>query len=98
MSREQLLDPGDKEVRNPKIVGAFRRIGLSDQAGTGVAAIFASWRRLGYLPPEIDNDKAQKSFRLTLRREHLVSDEQMLAPSKVLAYSYQSMRRQFSHT
>ena len=83
VSREQLLDPGDKEVRNPKIVGAFRRIGLSDQAGTGVAAIFASWRRLGYLPPEIDNDKAQKSFRLTLRREHLVSDEQMLAQASL---------------
>ena len=82
-SREQLLDPGDKEVRNPKIVGAFRRIGLSDQGGTGVAAIFASWRRLGYLPPEIDNDKAQKSFRLTLRRERLLSEEQLLAQASL---------------
>ena len=82
-SREQLLDLGDKEVRNPKIVGVFRRIGLSDHGGTGVAAIFASWRRLGYLPPEIDNDKAQKSFRLTLRREHLFSEEQLLAQASL---------------
>jgi ATP-dependent DNA helicase RecG len=82
-SREQLLDPGDKEVRNPRIVGAFRRIGLSDQGGTGVAAIFDSWRRLGFLPPEIENDKAEKSFRLRLRRERLLSEEQLLAQASL---------------
>ena len=82
-SREQLLDRGSKEVRNPKIVDSFRRIGVSDQAGTGIAAIFASWRRLGFLPPEIDNDKAQKSFRLTLRREHLFTEEQLLAQASL---------------
>lgn len=26
-SREKLLDPGDKEMRNPSVVAAFRRIG-----------------------------------------------------------------------
>ncbi len=82
-SREQLLDPGDKEVRNPRIVGAFRRIGLSDQGGTGVAAIFESWRRMGFLPPEIENDKADKSFRLRLRRERLFSEEQLLAQASL---------------
>ena len=71
-SREQLLDPGDKEVRNPSIVNAFRRIGLSDQGGTGVRAIFDGWRKLGYLPPEIENHKAEKSFRLRLRKEKLI--------------------------
>lgn len=82
-SREQLLDPGDKEVRNPRIVGAFRRIGLSDQGGTGVGAIFDSWRRLGFVPPEIENDKAEKSFRLRLRREKLVTEEQLLAQASL---------------
>lgn len=82
-SREQLLDPGDKEVRNPKVVGAFRRIGLSDQGGTGLAAIFDSWRRLGYFPPEIDNNKAEKSFRLSLPRERLLSEEQLLAQASL---------------
>jgi ATP-dependent DNA helicase RecG len=75
-SREQLLDPGDKEVRNPSIVNAFRRIGLSDQGGTGVRAIFDGWRRLGYLPPEIENHKAEKSFRLRLRKEKLITEAQ----------------------
>ncbi|MDU0365109.1 putative DNA binding domain-containing protein [Rhizobium sp. 25PS6] len=82
-SREQLLDPGDKEVRNPRIVGAFRRIGLSDQGGTGVGAIFDGWRQLGFVPPEIENDKAEKSFRLRLRREKLVSEEQLLAQASL---------------
>ncbi|GHU13018.1 hypothetical protein AGMMS50225_22220 [Betaproteobacteria bacterium] len=73
-TREQLLDPGDKDLRNPGIVAAFRRIGLSDQGGTGMGAIFAGWRKLGYLPPEIENDKARKSFRLRLVKETLITE------------------------
>lgn len=78
-SREKLLDPGDKEMRNPSVVAAFRRIGLSDQGGTGIGAIFESWRRLGYLPPEIHNDKADKTFRLRLPKQKLQSEAQLLA-------------------
>ncbi len=85
-SREQLLDPGDKEVRNPSIVNAFRRIGLSDQGGTGVRAIFDGWRRLGYLPPEIENHKAEKSFRLRLRKEKLITEAQLLAQARLGAH------------
>lgn len=81
--REQLLDPGDKEVRNPSIVNAFRRIGLSDQGGTGVRAIFDGWRRLGYLPPEIENYKAEKSFRLRLRKEKLITEAHLLAQASL---------------
>lgn len=82
-SREQLLDPGDKEVRNPSIVNAFRRIGLSDQGGTGVRAIFDGWRKLGYLPPEIENHRAEKSFRLRLRKEKLITEAQLLAQASL---------------
>ena len=82
-SREQLLDPGDKEVRNPSIVNAFRRIGLSDQAGTGIGAIFEGWRALGFIPPEIDNNKAGKSFRLRLHKEKLITEAQVLAQASL---------------
>lgn len=85
-TREQLLDPGDKEVRNPSIVSAFRRIGLSDQGGTGVRAIFDGWRKLGYLPPEIENHKAEKSFRLRLRKEKLITEAQLLAQANLGAH------------
>jgi len=78
-SREKLLDPGDKQTRNPSIVGAFRRIGLSDQGGTGIGAIYESWRRLGYLPPELQNDKAEKSFRLRLTKQKLETEAQLVA-------------------
>ncbi len=82
-SAEQLLDPGDKEVRNPSIVSTFRRVGLSDQGGTGVGAIFEGWRKLGYVPPEIENNKAEKSFRIRLSKEKLLSEAQLLAQASL---------------
>lgn len=70
----QLLESNEKEIRNPLIVNAFRRVGLSDQAGTGIRAILRNWHELGRRPPEITNDKAGKSFQLTLCREPLVTE------------------------
>lgn len=69
----ELLDPTEKEVRNPTIVKAFRRIGLSDQAGTGIRAIFRNWHELGRFPPQLKNDSARKDFELVLHTESLVS-------------------------
>ena len=76
-STEELMDPGERDVRNPRIVAALRRIGLSEQAGTGIRAIFGTWRRLGRVPPAVENDKARKAFQLTLLKESLLSDEQL---------------------
>lgn len=70
----ELLDPTEKEVRNPAIVKAFRRIGLSDQAGTGIRAIFRNWHELGRTPPRLKNDKARKEFELVLTNKPLVTD------------------------
>ena len=75
---DQLLDPVEKEVRNPAIVSAFRRIGLSDQAGTGVRSIFNNWQRLGNVPPIIRNEKDVKTFELVLLKEELLCEEQLL--------------------
>ena len=75
---DQLLDPIEKEVRNPSIVAAFRRIGLSDQAGTGVRSIFGNWQQLGFVPPSIVNDKGEKTFEITLLKEILLTEEQRL--------------------
>ena len=74
-SAEELLEPGAKEVRNPEIIAAFRRLGLSEQAGMGIRSIFRNWQALGYVPPVIDNDKAAKSFGVRLLREAPLSDE-----------------------
>ena len=82
-SREQLMDPGAKPVRNPSIVAAFRRIGLSDQAGSGVGAIYASWRKLGNVPPVIENDKAEKTFRLILPKTKLLTEARLLAQANL---------------
>ena len=74
-STDELLEPGAKEVRNPEVVAAFRRLGLSEQAGTGIRSIFLNWQAQGYVPPVIDNDKAAKSFGMRLPREVLLTDE-----------------------
>ena len=73
---EELLDPTEKDVRNPAIVAAFRRIGLSEQAGSGMRMIFRNWQEFGYLPPAIGNDKARKTFELRLLREELLAPQQ----------------------
>ena len=74
-SRESMLEPGEKELRNPRIVTAFRRIGFSEQEGFGLPEIFANWRNIGYLPPKISNDKKHRIFRITLPTKPLSDDE-----------------------
>ena len=69
----ELLDPTEKEVRNPSIVKAFRRIGLSDQAGTGIRAIFRNWHELGRFPPQLKNDATRKDFELVLLNKPLLT-------------------------
>ena len=73
-----LLEPGEKEVRNPRIVTAFRRIGLSENAGWGLRDIFRNWQQLGNVPPRITNDKRRKCFELALLKEELLSERQRL--------------------
>jgi len=73
VSVDELLNPGPKELRNPNLVAAFRRIGLSDQAGTGIRAMVQSWHRLGNVPPEIRNLRDSQAFELVLRRERLLT-------------------------
>ena len=82
-TKEELLEPGTKEVRNPTIVNAFRRIGLSDQAGTGIQSIFQSWTVLGNIPPTVNNNKSEKTFELILAKEKLLSEEQILFQSSI---------------
>ena len=80
---DELLNPTEKQVRNPVIVDAFRRIGLSEQAGTGMRAIFRNWQSLGHVPPVVENDKAKKAFELRLLREELLSDKQRLFQARL---------------
>ncbi len=75
---DELLEPGAKPLRNPRIVAALRRVGLSEEAGTGIRTICRSWERLGNIPPDVENDKGKKSFALHLIREQLLSEQQVL--------------------
>jgi ATP-dependent DNA helicase RecG len=71
---DQLLEPGEKEVRNPQIVAAFRRLGLCEQAGTGIRMVVYQWQALGHPQPEYENDRSRNVFeiRLPLAKGHVI--------------------------
>ena len=106
-SDAELLEPGEKEVRNPRIVTAFRRIGLSENAGWGLRDVFTNWQQLGNVPPDIDNCKARKTFQLILLKELLLSEEQItfqaqlgvhLDPEAARLFAYVCRKKEISVT
>ncbi|MBF2759269.1 MAG: putative DNA binding domain-containing protein [Ectothiorhodospiraceae bacterium AqS1] len=72
---DRIFASGRESVRNPALVDCFRRIGLSDQAGTGMGSIFHNWYALGYRHPSIDNNKQDKSFELVMEKTPFSSRE-----------------------
>jgi len=65
-SDEHLMEPGEKEVRNPRIVVAFRRLALCEQAGTGMRMMKTQWETLGHPEPAYTNDRSRKAFEFRL--------------------------------
>ncbi len=96
-SSTELLEPGEKEVRNPRIVSAFRRIGFSEQAGSGIRYIFLNWQRLGHVPPTITNNKEKKTFELKLLKEILLSEEQLLFQASLGVHLSEDEARVFAY-
>ena len=60
----RLLEPGEKEVRNPVIATAMRRIAMCEQAGTGMRMMREAWQALGHPAPVYKNDRSWKAFDL----------------------------------
>lgn len=75
VSELDLLNGDRSDPRNPTLVGMFRRIGLAEEAGSGIPSILSSWKSLGFRLPEIDSGTERYEFSLRLRHAHLVSDE-----------------------
>lgn len=92
-----LLEPGEKEIRNPRIVTAFRRVGLSENAGWGLRDVFTNWQDLGNVPPVIENDKAAKTFQLTLLNEQLLSEEQIMFQAQLGVHLDSEAARLFAY-
>lgn len=51
---------------------------MSENAGWGLRDVFRNWQELGYVPPAIANIKRHKCFELVLKREELLSEQQIL--------------------
>ena len=73
---DEFFQPGDKPVRNPKLRNMLTRVGIGEQANTGIKNMFAHQRRLGRVAPIIENDPADHSFRLVLSKEESLSERQ----------------------
>lgn len=58
----RLWEPGEKDVRNPCIAAAMRRIAMCEQAGTGLRMMREAWKVLGHPSPTYRNDRAARSF------------------------------------
>lgn len=76
---EDLFQPGDKPVRNPRVRSMLQRIGIGEQAGTGVRTIYSNQRRLGRLPPVLVNDRSEQAFKVVLPKRSITSQREQWA-------------------
>jgi ATP-dependent DNA helicase RecG len=76
---EDLFQPGDKPVRNPRVRSMLQRIGIGEQAGTGVRTIYSNQRRLGRLPPVLVNDRSEHGFKVVLPKRSITSQREQWA-------------------
>lgn len=63
------LGKGSSAARNPLVMQTFHRIKLSDRAGSGLKDIYQNWQKLDRPRPEVVNDKARKTFQITLGKK-----------------------------
>lgn len=80
---EEFFKPGDKPVRNTRLRAMLTRIGIGEQANTGIRNIFAHQRSLGRIPPVITNNPAEHFFAVKLSKLRLVSQNQQVLLKKV---------------
>ena len=66
---EDDLGKGGSIARNPLIMQTFHRIKLSDRAGSGLRDVYNSWQKLDRPQPQVINDKARKTFQITLGKK-----------------------------
>lgn len=83
MVDDNLLAKGKSASRNPLVMQTFHRIGLSDRAGSGLRDIMRNWQQLDRPEPEIKNDKAHKTFQITLGKRQQVSELQETFQQKI---------------
>ena len=60
-------------TKGTETIDVFRRIHLSEEAGTGIPKISQNWHELGYRSPQIKNDKINKFLAVTLPKEPLMT-------------------------
>ncbi|MFC2167771.1 ATP-binding protein [Acidobacteriota bacterium] len=66
VGKEQLIEGGRSQARNPLIARALRLIGFAELAGSGIRALQNAWRLERRKPPQFDSDREANTFTITL--------------------------------
>lgn len=80
---EEFFKPGDKPVRNTRLRAMLTRIGIGEQANTGIRSIYAHQREMGRVSPKIINDPVNHAFAVTLSKQTIASERQRLVKLKL---------------
>jgi ATP-dependent DNA helicase RecG len=72
---DDMLIGNRSDPRNPSLALMFRKIGLAEEAGTGIPKIIQVWREMGFQLPGIQPGSDRYEFTIELRYAHLLSDE-----------------------
>jgi hypothetical protein len=94
---EDFFKPGDKPVRNTRLRAMLNRIGIGEQANTGIRNIFAHQREMGRVSPTIVNDPVGHAFSVTLSKQTIESERQKLVNLKLGARLTDGQARVFIH-
>jgi len=91
------LGKGGSAARNPIIMQTFHRIKLSERAGSGLKDIYQNWQRLDRPKPQVINNKALKTFQITLDKKSKVTELQETIQQRIGALLTDIQARVFIH-
>jgi len=80
---EDQIASGQSKSRNPLVMQAFHRVGLSERAGSGIKEIYRSWLHLERSVPLIENSRRDKTFQIILGKKAEVSPLQETVKQRI---------------
>lgn len=64
---EEIFKGGNSKPRNPRMQTMFRMVGFGDNAGSGFPAILDTWKKAGWIVPELIEDAVLNQVTLILK-------------------------------
>ncbi|WP_370052767.1 RNA-binding domain-containing protein [Neptunomonas sp.] len=94
---QEKIASGQSKSRNPLVMQAFHRIGLSERAGSGIKEIYRSWQFLERAQPVIKNSRREKTFQITLGKKAEITPLQETLQHRIGVQLTDTQARVFVH-